>query len=211
MSDAFEKVWYHGKLMDKKGRAFIQACEDKLGYELTITQGNYNPGGVEASAGTHDGGGVFDLAAWDYERKLRVIKDLGGWGWYRAPIAGLWGPHIHFGIINHGTLSRGAANQQAAYFAKRSGLVSNLYDNSYRAPGNPIFKYPPKAKPKPKPKLTNVAKARNELVASLHELGQARALLMKAPKERIKVHANIRRLEVQIDNIEDILHRLPKK
>lgn len=206
--DAFKKVIYNGKLMDKKGRAFIQAAEEKLGYNLTIVQGNYNPGGVAQSAGTHDGGGVFDLAAWDWENKLRVIKDLGGWGWYRATVPGLWNEHIHFGITNHGTLSKGAQNQQKAYYAKRNGLVSNLMDNSYRAPGNPIFKYPVKPTPPPP---TNVSKARDEIVEALHAAGEAKALLMAVPKSRTVVWDRIEELSATRQELRQLLKSLPKR
>lgn len=208
MSDAFERVVYHDRLMDKKGKAFIQACEEKLGYELTITQGNYNPGGVAASAGTHDGGGVFDLPSWDHQHKLKVIKDLGGWGWLRRAIPGLWGEHIHFGITNHGTLSAGARSQQVAYFARRNGLKSNLRDNSYRAEPVPIFKYPVKPKPPPP---TNVSMARDDLVQALHELNDAEAKLSNAPKSRKAVWAQIEEFQQAQKKLRRILEALPKR
>lgn len=210
MDNAFKWTVYHGKRMDEKGKAFIQAAEQKLGYELTITQGNYNPGGVVASAGTHDGGGVFDLASWDHQRKLRVIKDLGGWGWLRSKIPGLWGEHIHFGITNHGTLSRGAQVQQKAYFAGRSGLRSNLRDNSYRAKPVPIFKYPVKEVPRVPPP-NNVTRARDELVEALHALNDAEAKLSNAPRTRVVVWNQLQELQEAQTKVRSILKILPKR
>lgn len=140
---------YHGKLMDYETAAFIMAMEARLGYELTIVQGCYNPGGVKASAGTHDGGGVFDLEPWDWERKVRVARELGAFAWHRTPIPGVWEEHIHVGIRNHPTLSPAARQQQEFFDQKprKNGLAGEAvdpdqYPTKYPAP---TFRYPPKA------------------------------------------------------------------
>lgn len=143
---AFEHVIYNGRLMDQKTKAFVQVAEKRLGYPLTILQGCYNPGGVSASAGTHDGGGVLDLAPWDVERKNRVVRSLGGFGWHRLPSQGPWGEHYHFGIRDHGRLSPAAAAQQRDYDGKppRNGLATHLVDMTWH-PSPPVdFTYPPK-------------------------------------------------------------------
>ena len=138
---------YHGRLMDYETAAFIMAMEAELGYQLTIEQGCYNAGGVSASAGTHDGGGVFDLAPWDWERKVKVARSLGGFAWHRTPIPNLWGEHIHVGIRNHPTLSVEAKNQQVNFDKKprRDGLASEAVDpDQYPGRPTPTFHYPPK-------------------------------------------------------------------
>lgn len=210
MSDAFEKVIYNGKLMDKKTRAFVQACEEALGYPLTITQGCYSGGAVSQSGNTHNGGGVLDLPAWDWESKLRVIKDLGGWGWYRPTVYGLWNEHIHFGITNHGNLDPSAQRQQVAYFNRKNGLVSNLPDLSYRAKPVPIFQYPPKKPVKPMPRLSRKQKSINALVEGIHSLGEARALLAGAPATRPRLQAKAREIGVEIRDLREILVELKK-
>lgn len=145
---------FRGHLMDYETAAFLLAMEAELGYQLTVEQGCYNPGGVSASAGTHDGGGVFDLAPWDHVRKVHVARSLGArGGWHRLPIPGVWGEHIHCVIGKHPTLSP-AAHQQQLYFdqkPRKNGLAGEAVDpNQYptKWPA-PTFHYPPKAPPSP--------------------------------------------------------------
>ena len=210
MSDAFEIVTYNGKRMDKKTRAFVQAMEEKLGYTVSITQGSYNAGGVAASAGTHDAGGVLDLPAYDWERKLRVIKDLGGWGWYRPAIPGLWGAHIHFGIRKHGNLSRGAAAQEVAYDNRRDGLKSNGYDGSYRPAKPVVFQYPVRKGPKV-PKPNNVTKARDFIVDAIQATDEAIARIDAVHKSRRAVKRERKILVRQRRRFRKMLARMPKR
>lgn len=159
-TDAFDRVIFRGKLMDKKTQSFLVAMEAELGYELTVLQGCYNVGGVAASAGTHDGGGVVDLAPYDWENKVRVGRKLGGFGWHRPALPGVWGEHIHIGIRNHGRLSPSAQSQQRDYDATppRDGLALHGLDNTWH-PSPPVtFRYPPPKPPKPEP-LTPEQKA----------------------------------------------------
>lgn len=131
------------KTVDWKTRAALEEAERRLGYPLTIVQGSYNAGGVSQSAGTHDGGGVVDLLAWDWQRKVRVLRAVGFAAWYRPTIQGLWNAHIHAVMIDHGQLSASAARQVAAYRAGRDGLKSNRVDGFWRPDPIPVFKYPP--------------------------------------------------------------------
>jgi hypothetical protein len=123
----FDLCTYNGARMDNKTALFVQCCEKDLGYDLTILQGCYNAGGVAASAGTHDGGGVVDLAPFDFDNKIRVARKRGGFFWHRLPIPGVWGEHIHGGIRNQGKLSPSAAAQQNDYDGKppRDGLAGH--------------------------------------------------------------------------------------
>src|ERR671926_459425 len=89
-----ERVYVQGKTLNKRTYDMLKLAEKRLGYDLTIVQGSYHRG-VGASAGTHDGGGVVDLAPWDYQRKVRVLRGVGFAAWYRAPLAGVWPAHIH--------------------------------------------------------------------------------------------------------------------
>lgn len=139
----FQKVTYNGALMDQKTKTFVQCLEKDLGYPLTILQGCYHPG-VSQSAGTHDGGGVLDLAPYDWGRKVTAARKRGGFYWHRLPIPGVWGEHIHGGIRNHGTLSDSAKAQQRDFDAHppRNGLASHAVDTSGIHPNPPArFSY----------------------------------------------------------------------
>ena len=131
------------KKVDWKTRAALEEAERRLGYRLTVVQGSYNAGGVSASAGTHDNGGVVDLLAWDWRRKVRVLRAIGFAAWYRPAIKGLWGAHIHAVLIDHGRLAASAARQVAAYRNGRDGLAGNRVDPFWRPDPIPVFKYPP--------------------------------------------------------------------
>jgi GH25 family lysozyme M1 (1,4-beta-N-acetylmuramidase) len=135
------------KRVDWKTRAALEEAERRLGYRLTVVQGSYNRGGVSASAGTHDGGGVVDLLAWDWQRKVRALRSIGFAAWYRPPVRGLWGAHIHAVLVDHGRLAPVAARQVAAYRAGRDGLRSNATDRFWRPSPVPVFGYPPRRRP----------------------------------------------------------------
>lgn len=142
MTDPYAKTTHGDKTVDVITKAALRAAEKKLGYELTIVQGSYNEG-VSASAGTHDGGGVVDLAPYDHARKVRVLRDLGFAAWYRPAIKGLWGPHIHAVLIGNARLAPSAARQVLAYRAGRDGLAANRPDpNPYRPNPIPVFRMP---------------------------------------------------------------------
>jgi GH25 family lysozyme M1 (1,4-beta-N-acetylmuramidase) len=141
------------KKVDWKTRAALEEVERRLDYRLTVVQGSYNAGTVSASAGTHDGGGVVDLLAWDWKQKVRVLRATGFAAWYRPTVKGLWGEHIHAVLIDHGRLSPSAARQVGAYRAGRDGLKSNRADPFWRPDPIPVFDYrratrsaPPSAK-----------------------------------------------------------------
>lgn len=119
---ATDKVTFRTKLMDNQTMFGLMSAEAILGYELTITQGCYSTA-VGASAGTHAGGGVVDLAPWDQARKVRVLRDLGWAAWYRPPVAGLWPAHIHAVMIGHPALSIEAASQVGKYRRGEDGLA----------------------------------------------------------------------------------------
>ena len=137
-----ERCTYHGATMDEKTKAFLQVLERQLGYELTITKGCYLPEDGN-SARTHVGGGVVDLAPFDYKRKVRKARDLGAAAWYRPRIPGLWEPHIHLVIIGHQTLSDGPDGAQAQvvkYLAGEDGFAGHNADpNPYRP--NPLRRF----------------------------------------------------------------------
>lgn len=139
--DPYERVTYHGKAVDRRTQAAIEVAEHRLGYDLTIVQGSYTSA-VGASAGTHAGGGVVDLAPYEHARKVRVLRDLGWAAWYRPARRGVWGPHIHAVLIGHRTMSPEAAAQVVAYVNGRDGLAAGAADpNPYRPDPPVVFDY----------------------------------------------------------------------
>ena len=140
--DRLERVTYGGKPMDNGTKYAVMSAEAILGYELTITQGCYSDA-VGASAGTHKGGGVVDLAPWDQANKVKVLRDIGWAAWYRPAVAGLWPAHIHAVLIGHPSLSVEAQSQVAKYRRGEDGLADppTRDPNPYRPQPEPAFDY----------------------------------------------------------------------
>jgi GH25 family lysozyme M1 (1,4-beta-N-acetylmuramidase) len=139
------------KRVDWKTRAALEEVERRLGYRLTVVQGSYNNGKVNASGGTHDGGGVVDLLAWDWRHKVRVLREVGFAAWHRAARPGVWGEHIHAVLVDHGRLDPSAAAQVVAYRAGRDGLRGSRADDFPRPSPIPVFRYPPRLVSAPTP------------------------------------------------------------
>lgn len=138
---AERRVSFRGRTVNTRTRAMLERAEKRLGYELTILQGSYNKG-VGASAGTHDGGGAVDLAPFDRERKVLVLRQVGFAAWYRPAISGLWPAHIHAVAMGDTELAPLAAQQVTAYRLGRDGLAGNGPDTGPRL--NPIPTWPVK-------------------------------------------------------------------
>jgi hypothetical protein len=209
----FDKVVYNGALMDQKTKAFVQAMEAKLGYPLTILQGCYNPGGVSASAGTHDLGGVIDLVPWDFENKVKAARELGAFAWHRLPIPKVWGEHIHLGIRNQGNLSSAAQRQQDDFDGKpgRDGLASHAVDsNKFHPEPSVTFAFPQAMKARPL-RTTRVQQARSEVARAMQALSQAAALLDDTDPKRVKARAQIDLLKATETNLAAVMDALPKK
>lgn len=132
MPKPYDLTVYDGRTVDWLTRAALEDVAAKLGYDLTLAQGSYNAGGVKASAGTHDGGGVVDLAPYDHDRKVLELRRAGFAAWYRPAVPGLWGAHIHAVLIGNRKLSAGARAQVADYLAGRNGLANHGADDGPR-------------------------------------------------------------------------------
>lgn len=165
--DRYERVTFRGKTVDRWTMQALEACEKALGYELTITQGSYNAGSVSASAGTHDGGGVVDLAAWDWRRKVRALRDHGFAAWHRVPSQGPWPEHIHAVLIGNEKAAASAKRQVIAYREGRNGLANNARDDGPRPAVIREFTY--RAIPGRKPGMNQVEYGRMLAQAALRE------------------------------------------
>ena len=142
----FEKTEFgdtRKRTVDWKTRAALEEAERRLGYTLTLTQGSYN-NTVAASAKTHNLGGVVDLAPFDHERKVKVLREIGFAAWYR-PRSSSWPPHIHAVLVDHGNLHPQAKAQVDQYRAGTDGLAGHRKDPTPRPNPIPVFQYPPEA------------------------------------------------------------------
>lgn len=191
---AYEIVEFRGKRVDKMTRAALLQVEKKLGYRLTIVQGSYNAGGVTASAGTHDGGGVVDLTAYDWERKVLALRQVGFAAWYRPARPGLWNAHIHAVLVGNARLSADARDQVTEYLAGDDGLAGSGKDPHTRAYVNVRFQYPPL---KPTPNITAALRADSvdERIAALKKVERS-----GSPKARAVAAAYVVALENMLEN-----------
>lgn len=86
-----------------------------------LTQGGYNKGGVAASAGTHDGGGVIDVPA-PTNRQLIVWRRMGWEMQRRTRSQGFSSDHGHGVLKGCPHRSRGANYQASEWNRGRNGL-----------------------------------------------------------------------------------------
>lgn len=132
MPKPYDRTTYDGNTVDWLTRAALEQVAQRLGYALTVVQGSYNPGGVKQSGGTHDGGGVVDLAPADWKRKVLELRRAGFAAWYRPAIPGLWGAHVHAVLIGNAKLSAAAKAQVLEYLRGDDGLAGSGRDTGPR-------------------------------------------------------------------------------
>lgn len=109
-----------------------RAAEAGVGTPSDVYQYCYNAGGVSASAGTHDAGGVTDHNQWT-DAQLRIQRECGGAAWYRTPAEG-FDYHTHIVLCGCPHLSSGAADQVTDYRNGRNGLANNGPDTGPDVP-----------------------------------------------------------------------------
>lgn len=129
--DPNEIITFRGWKMTRYTAAAISVLEEKLGFELTLLQGPFNPGAVSGSAGTHDLDGVIDLAPFRARKKCTVSRQNSWASWIR-PVNwdGQGGSkHIHQALLKAKVASLAANQRDVAYPAHRNGLASNEVDH----------------------------------------------------------------------------------
>lgn len=128
------RVVFEGKRLDASTRDRLLWARKASGLALVVTQGGYNAGGVAASAGTHDGGGVLDirtrgLSLEDKKRAVLVLRQAGFVAWLRTVAQGFEVEHIHAVELSSTTVSPAAQRQIDAWRKGRNGLKSNRADD----------------------------------------------------------------------------------
>jgi hypothetical protein len=116
----------------------LVAAEGIFGSQVVLTQGSYNPGGVDASAGTHDGGGAADvsvsgMSATTRTNLLKALRKVGFAAWYRTPAQG-FEYHVHIMAISDPDLSSGAQHQTGDYYLGMNGLAGRGADDGPSVP-----------------------------------------------------------------------------
>ena len=126
------KVRYRGVVTNRRTARMLAEAERIYGARITLTQGSYSTG-VAASAGTHAGGGVVDISVRgltlsQINQLVRALRLVGFAAWYRSPLPGVWGAHIHAVAVGTRDLAPAARNQVAALRAGRNGLANHGLD-----------------------------------------------------------------------------------
>lgn len=124
---------YGGKRVNTRTKNMLAAADGKLSWSLTLTQGSYTTGNPD-SAGTHDGGGVVDIAVnsmtttqrW---QTVKALRDVGFAAWLRTPEQG-FSYHIHANAVCDTDMSAPAQRQIHDYFFGKNGLASHAADNT---------------------------------------------------------------------------------
>lgn len=129
-----EHTRHSGKEVNARTEAMLVEAQRRLGRELVLTQGSYNPGGDPTSAGTHDGGGVVDISVSGMDSAtrtevVRVLRTVGFAAWHRTPSQGNWPHHIHAAAINDPDLSSPAQHQTGDYHLGKNGLANEAPDD----------------------------------------------------------------------------------
>lgn len=129
----YARTTYGGYRVNQRTKVMLQYAASVYGGSINITQGSYNAGGVSASAGTHDGGGVVDISVSGLSSSQRnnlclALRKVGFAAWIRTPSEGFV-YHIHACAIGDREMASSARSQVRDYFNHRSGLVSNAYDS----------------------------------------------------------------------------------
>lgn len=126
------RVIWRGVTLDADTAAMLAEAERLAGFVFVLTQGSYS-NSVGASAGTHDGGGAFDIRARDLTSRhiaavVEACRAVGAATWHRLESEGPWPEHIHGVRADAPDLAPSAARQVEAYRRGLSGLASGAKD-----------------------------------------------------------------------------------
>ncbi|MEU8404655.1 peptidoglycan-binding domain-containing protein [Micromonospora sp. NPDC048842] len=133
------KVPRDGYVVNARTQAMLAEAQRLLGYPLVLDQGSYNPGGDPTSAGTHDGGGVVDIAVTGMTAArrtavARALRKVGFAAWVRNPNQDDWPWHVHATAISDTDLSSQAQHQVGDYHLGMNGLANQGPDDGPQVP-----------------------------------------------------------------------------
>jgi hypothetical protein len=135
------RTTYDGNTVNARTKRMLTAAAHILrpGCQFDVTQGSYNPGGVDASATTHDGGGAADISVNHtcgrrVRFMVRALRRVGFAAWHRLPSQGPWPAHIHAIAVSDPDLSAGAQDQVGDYYEGRNGLSGGAADDGPKVP-----------------------------------------------------------------------------
>lgn len=128
-------IKFEGRNTTPRTRDMLLEARALSDLPLIIVQGGYNPGGVGASAGTHDRDAL-DIRARDMDTAERAsavaaLRRVGFAAWLRRKAQGFEEDHIHAVPVG-GDLAPSAADQVDDYLNNRNGLASNGKDDGPR-------------------------------------------------------------------------------
>ncbi|MGP3775209.1 transglycosylase SLT domain-containing protein [Streptomyces sp. SDT5-1] len=126
-----QRTTFRGVTVDVYTARLLKHAESLYGAMFRMSQGSFSRG-VSASAGTHDGGGVVDIAQHS-NKVVGALRASGFAAWARTQAEG-FSPHTHAVAVKDKLLSPQARNQVSAFFKGRNGLADNGPD-TYSAPG----------------------------------------------------------------------------
>ena len=109
----------------------LAAAKGLITQQIRVTQGSYNTS-VSASASTHSGGGVLDVAVTG--RALDTLLEECGIAAYERTEADGFTPHSHIIWIDCPHLHQSAKNQVISWKNKRNALRSNALDRDTTRP-----------------------------------------------------------------------------
>lgn len=126
------RVDWRGVTLNRRTARMMTEVQSQVKFRIRPTQGSYSRS-VGASAGTHDGGGAIDISVngltqRQIVRMVRKMRTVGFAAWYRPPLPGVWGAHVHGIAIGTRDLAPIAARQVIAYRNGRDGLRGNRVD-----------------------------------------------------------------------------------
>lgn len=133
----YDLTTWDGETVDYLTAAALEAAKQEFGSDFHMMQGSHNEGGVAASGGTHDGGGVVDLSVpnGDWEGAVTALRKIGFAAWVRN-VDGYGqagsGAHIHAVLMGNEQLSPQAQTQVNSYLNNDDGLVGSRADDSTR-------------------------------------------------------------------------------
>lgn len=124
-------VTWRGVTLDERTRDMLIEAERLAGVRFRPTQGSYSSS-VDASAGTHSGGGAVDLSDASHgqparDRVVKALRRVGFAAWHRTspPFAG---SHYHAIAIGCPDLAAAAARQVSEWKSGGDGLKGNAPD-----------------------------------------------------------------------------------